>query len=295
MVNELVPLEADSFEVNVSPAKITVKNADLIKKSLVEYVKKYSGLVVTDETLQDSKTVKRQLNSLREQINRRRIDIHNDFDKPYNEFASEMKDWQAQIDAVLNPIKAGIKELDDQKKQQRADHVNDLLNEMAPNYDVDPDSITVDSSWLTAGISEIKRKKSIVAALKFKKADNDRIKANVEMITEYAKARDIDPAGWIVQAQQDNDTGLIKKQIDNEVKRRVEAETKQELDRKNKADYEEAMKNLEREKHGNTTVDTSTGEIVEQMVKFWVKGTPDVLRGVQKYLKDNNIEYGSVE
>lgn len=241
MVNELTALDENSFKVNVKPAEITVENADVLKKALIDYVDKFKGIVVTESTLKDAKDVKKKLNSLSKQIDRRRIDIHNNFDTPYNEFADEMKDWKSKINQVLDPINSGIKELDEQQKQKRADHVNDLLNEMASAYNVDPSTIMIDSSWLTASISEIKRKKSIADALKLKKADNDRIKANVELIAEYAKSHGIDPAGWIVQAKQDNDTELIKKQIDNEAIRRDQDAKKAEIDRQNKADYQKKL------------------------------------------------------
>lgn len=294
MVNELTALDENSFKVNVKPAEITVENADVLKKALIDYVDKFKGIVVTESTLKDAKDVKKKLNSLSKQIDRRRIDIHNNFDTPYNEFADEMKDWKSKINQVLDPINSGIKELDEQQKQKRADHVNDLLNEMASAYNVDPSTIMIDSSWLTASISEIKRKKSIADALKLKKADNDRIKANVELIAEYAKSHGIDPAGWIVQAKQDNDTELIKKQIDNEAIRRDQDAKKAEIDRQNKADYQKAIDKLNHQQQGNNSVNTETGEIVEKTIKFWVKGSPAKLKMVQKFLKDNEIEYGSV-
>ncbi len=294
MANEVATLDNLNFDVDFVPAEITITNAGILKQEIIDYAQKFNNLVVTEDTLPDSKNVKKQLTALRKSIDRQRIDIHNRYDQPYKDFATEIKEWQAEIDKVLVPIDKGIKELTEKQKQERADEVNALIQEMAPKYNVDPTSITIDSSWLTASISKTKREKEIASAMKLKKADNDRIQANIDMITEYAKARKIDPAGWISQVRNDNNIELIKNQIDDEVKRRDEDAKKAEIDRQNKADYKAAMENLKREQQGNNTVDKETGEIVEKTIKFWVKSTPEKLRGVQKYLQDNEIEYGSV-
>ena len=88
-----------------------------VKDQLKKALKKYDGLIVTEENLKSVKEDKKSLAALKAKINRFRIDEKKILLVPITEMEQNLKNLEAEIDSVLDPIKEGIKVYDDKKKQ----------------------------------------------------------------------------------------------------------------------------------------------------------------------------------
>lgn len=286
MAAEIVKNEQLNFSVDYEPTKIIINNQDKLEKALTAYISKYEGLVVSEATLPDDKKVKKELNSLKKQLNDKRIEIHKMFDQPYTDFKASIDGMISQIDEVVNPIDEGISKFEEQQKQQRLEDVKAEIAEMAPKYDVSIDEIEIEDAWLNKSLSKIKRTKAIADNMAYVRDQKQELANNILAVTKYADSKDIEPAGWVEQLKQGQDLSYVMQAIDHSVEERAK-----------KAAYEEAMKNVNTEQHGETTIDADTGEIQDKDYSFTLRltGTLSDLKAVRKFLDNSEIQWEKVE
>ncbi|WP_063697033.1 DUF1351 domain-containing protein [Pediococcus inopinatus] len=286
MAAEIVTNEQLNFSVDYQPTKIVINNQDKLERALKAYINKYSGLVVSEQTLPDDKKVKRELNSLKKQLNDKRIEIHKTFDQPYIDFKTSIDGMLSQIDEVVNPIDEGISKFEEQQKQQRLEDVKAEIAEMAPNYNVKPDEIEIDDSWLNKSLSKIKRTKVIADRMKYAQAQKKALNNSITAATEHAKSVGVEPDGWVEQLKQGQDLDWVIQAIDHSVEERAK-----------KAAYNKTMEDFNAEQHGETTIDANTGEIRDEDMTYVLKltGTKAELTAVRKFLDNSQIRWEKVE
>lgn len=91
-----------------------VINYDELKSSLMGWLTKYSGIVVTSDNLKDCKAMSKDLSRLSRNIDRYRIDKAKELSQPITDFQDQCKALKALIDDVKKPIDEGTN-LYDQK------------------------------------------------------------------------------------------------------------------------------------------------------------------------------------
>lgn len=303
MAAEIATSEQLDFSVDYQPTKIVINNQDKLEEALKAYVSRYQGLVVTEQTLKDDKKVKKELNSLKKQLNAKRIEIHKMFDQPYIDFKASIDGMLSQIDEVVNPIDEGISKFEGQQKQQRLEDVKAEIAEMAPNYNVKPDEIEIEDTWLNKSLSRTKRTKAIADNMAFVAGKKQELANNILAVTKYADSKDIEPAGWVEQLKQGQELTYVMQAIDHAAEQKeIEAEQARK-----QAEYDTAINTLRQEQVGDNTVDTSTGEIVtpdpvpaepttdQQSFVLKITATIDDLWKVRNFLDEHNIRYEKVE
>lgn len=254
MVNNLAELTDFDVRVQYEPAPIFIKDQDKLEKAVQETAEKYKSLIVTEDTAKSVKNSRAKLNDIKTKLNKKRIDIHNDYDEPYLKFKSDVDSLISEIDAVIYPIDRGLKELKDQQHQQRLEEVKAIIAESAPNYDVDPSEVEIDSSWLTESITKKKRLDGIIGAIVFIQKEQETLKQNIIAIKDYADMLNIEADGWIQQIKM----GQSLNDVMQSMKSAVDRKAKQEEARK-------AVQSIKTTQHNDVTVD-SNGEIVSETV-----------------------------
>lgn len=284
-MNEVTVDKQLDFSVEYKPTTIRINNQDKLNQAIDDYISRYAGLVVTEQTLADDKKVKQSLNSLKKQLNDKRIEIHKNFDQPYTDFKATIDDMIKRINDVIAPIDDGISVFEENQKQQRLDEVKALIVEMAPNYKVEPDEIEIDQSWLTKSISKKKRLNAIADAMTLKNQENKQLAEGITAIQNYAELLKIDAAGWIEQLKQGQDLSYLQEQMKHAAEEKA-----------NKLAYDEAVAKVKTEQQGNKTVDVDTGEIVKEtkVLTLEIIGTVDELWAVRHFLDQNEIQFKKV-
>lgn len=298
-MNEVATDEQLDFSVEYQPTKIVINNQDKLERALKAYINKYSGLVVSEQTLPDDKKVKRELNSLKKQLNDKRIEIHKTFDQPYIDFKASIDGMLSQIDEVVNPIDEGISKFEEQQKQQRLEDVKAEIAEMAPNYNVKPDEIEIEDTWLNKSLSRTKRTKAIADNMAFVAGKKQELANNILAVTKYADSKDIEPDGWVDQLRQGQDVSYVIIAIDNAVAKKKAAEEKAHK----QAEYQNEMDKLHQKQVGDVKIDTNTGEIVkdpiveDKQISCTLKITANIeqLWQVRNFLDDNHIKFETIK
>lgn len=265
MTKEVVVNGLD-FSVEFKESEITVSHKAEFEAGVKAYAAKYKDWAVSQDTLQDAKNVRAEMNKNNKRMDEKRKEIKDKFNKPLTEFEKWIKDQKAEIQKVIDPIDKGIKELEELEQEERRKKLMAEIEEIAPNYGVEVDEITINPSWsnkdnfTTKGKLNKKALNEICGEMKAVKAEKDQLEANKTLIANYAKAVGQEPESWVVQIENGATPQELMKQIDQAIKaknERLEQEQKQK-------EYEEAIAGMETSQVevGNKVVDEETGEII---------------------------------
>ena len=143
-----------SVKVNVGVGTIDF-NLQELKDNLAEEMKVYENLVVTEDTVKDSKKDLAMLRKASKELNDRKIAVKKEFLAPYTAFESEVKDAIAIIEKPISLIDAQIKEFELKQKMEKKDHLKEVFAAEVGGY---ADYMNFDSyfkdSWLNASTKD---------------------------------------------------------------------------------------------------------------------------------------------
>ena len=181
------------IEINKQLPVITM-NFEEVKASLVENMEKYKGIIVTEESLKDCKATQKDLAGLRNKLDTYRKDVKKEMEKPIKAFESDCKELIGLIAEVEAPIKSGILEFDNKRKEEKRKFADIKIFEICQKLNLEKkyaDQLTVLDKYLNLSASA----KSVVEdieqraeALKqqqnMDKVKAEMIKANIESALE---------------------------------------------------------------------------------------------------------------
>lgn len=280
-------LTLPDYRVEYLPTIISIQNYEQLQQTVNDYANKFNNMVVTDATEKDAKNIRAELRKVSAALDNRRKEIKKDFNQPYDEFAEKVNALRASLDQAIIPIDAGLKELEEQQRQARLAGVQDLIEEMAPNYGVNSSEIEVDPTWLNKTISKKKIVDGIAGTMVSIKKAKDKLATDISTITKYAEVQRVDPAGWVDQLKQGQDVDYLMTAIDKQVER--QAENQRQLEAK------AAEEQTHQENKGNSIVDTNTGEVVSHKVALMITTTIPKMELLKNFMDSNHIQYERVK
>jgi len=125
----------DIKTITEKPAIITI-NFEEIEKSLTETLKTYKGMVVIDSTLRMAKSKQKELAGLRNKIETFRKTKKKLLLAPVDAFETQCKSLVALIEQAEAPIKLGIAEFDDAKKEQKRITAAGIIGRIVAEYEL---------------------------------------------------------------------------------------------------------------------------------------------------------------
>lgn len=123
-----------------SQLPVIASNFLTVKATLIENIKKYQGMIVTEESLKDCKASQGDLAHLRVDIDNRRKEVKREISKPILAFEDQCKELIRLVEDTEKPIKEGIKVFDDKvregKKLVAENIIKTVIEEqkLAPKY-----------------------------------------------------------------------------------------------------------------------------------------------------------------
>ena len=287
--NEVV---LQDFSVNLTPTKITINNENELKQELESIADKYSGLIVTENNLKSVKSTRAKLNALNKGLDDKRKEIKSSYNAPLNEFEDKVKGYQAIINKSLEPISDGIKTLENSQREERKAHVQEVINEMAPEYDIDPTEIEIEKSWTNKTMTDIKLTRILSDGFNALKRKKDLFETNKKLVEEHCKYVGVEPAGWVSQLSDEYNATDVIKAIDQA----VEDKKQKELAEQKQIESEKAIQESKQQKIGSSVIDTETGEVIqddipsEYAVSIQLIGSKvDIIQAIQKINGLSNV------
>jgi hypothetical protein len=110
-------------------------NAEKIKAELVEGLKKYQGLVYTDENIAEAKKDMAELNKIKTDIDNQRKDVKKLIMKPYDEFEPTAKELIELIQSTRDTIEQQVSVYEQKRKEAKKQQIKDFYYKEI-NHDV---------------------------------------------------------------------------------------------------------------------------------------------------------------
>lgn len=263
-------LAETTISVEMETPEIKITNKEKLNALVDAVVKKYSGIVVTEDTLKECKKTLTELRKLSKELNAKRLEKQRQYETPVKEFKAQIDAYINQINDVISDIKQGTDEFEEKSKAEKQEAIQNLINEMAGNYGVDPETIEIDKKWLNKSTTMKKITEDIANQMK----EKQRLDDDWKIVKKYAQDK-----GLLADHYQTY-IGVfsafeIEKMIDEDADKKAEQDRSQ---------AEELM--------FAKAVDEETGEIKQaiQQVTFTIKGTEEQLNQVAAYLKSSGVE-----
>lgn len=288
--------------IDFKPAVISIKDKDAIIKRVKEYVKKYDGSIATEKTLAGDKKVLADLRKMSAAFEDKRKAVHKEIDEPYDVFATDIKEITTIIDTAIKPIAKSIDDLDVKIREERKEKALEVVADLAPQYEIDPDKVEFDEKWcnkLTPG----QLKKKIIAVLEMMQKDKLALQTEKDLVTEHATRYEIDPAGWVSQLNNEYHATDVIKAMDSYIEEQKQKEIQLAKQKEAQAAIEKAKAEASQTKVGDTIIDKETGEVVEPKPQLFnvtieLTGTQaDLIHAVQVMngLKEQGVTSKTVE
>lgn len=293
MSNELI--EKSSFGVDFQPAKIEMKNYEVMKNMVEQYAEKYQGLVFTRDEKAGALEARSELIAAKDTVESERKRIKQEAEKPIDKFDKSMRAIEALIEEPLNDVRDGIKQIEEEEKEERKEALNELLIEKTEGTGVSIDDIEKDDRWLNkgnwtsklnpTGKFEAEVENAVEAAVK----EKERKENEIRILEEFCKAQDIDPAGWISQLDYKDAMEVIN--LINLEKERKERLAKEQEEKKK--EHDEFIAKQQETLNEIDEIEEVEEETITNVIS--VTGTVSQLKALNEYLVTSGIEVEQVD
>lgn len=270
-----------SPSVTYKQAEVTINNYEALKEAVQAYADRYKGLTITEATFKEAKDTRTELRKVMKALNKKRIDIKKEAAEPILKFEAQVKSLVEIIDATRSEIDKGVKELEEQQRQAKLVHVQSLIDEMAPNYEVDANEVEIKSSWLNKSTTDKKIIDEIAGTMRDINRQKEKSATERKLIMLTCREHGLDPSGWYAMLDGVIDVNVVIEEIERYAKeKQQEAELKQKQQKAKLAEV------------NGKQVDTETGAVMvsKQVVSFKIKGTKEQLDSIAKFIVQSGIE-----
>lgn len=270
-------------------------NNEELKAEISEKMQDYKNLVFTEETIKEAKKDRANLNKLKNAFEDERKRIKRQCMAPYERFEAQVKELIALIEEPIRLIDAQIKEVEEQKRQEKRKGIEELFGSIGFQNFVTLDMV-FDEKWLNASVPmsriEEQMKSRMYEIGNGIMTIHNLPEFSFEAMEVYKKTLDLTQA--IQEGQRLSEIQKKKAAYEEEQRRKAE----EEKARKQEEEAEKASVNQQEEKQPEAVEERE--EPIEQPEKivrldFRVWGTREQIMGLRQYLIDNKIKFGKVE
>jgi hypothetical protein len=285
-------------------------NYEELKTGLTESLKKYQGLVYTDDTIKDAKTDRATLNKLKTALAAKRIELKKMYLEPYAKAENQIKELEAMIDEPTQAIDKQVKAYEELLKEEKRAEIEKLYEKVISS-DNKPlltlDKI-FDQKWLNKSTSMTqieqameKQDKKVTSDLN---AIHDMNTPHVnEMVAVYMDTLNISDV-----LRKKTELEKIQEQREEAERKRKEREEQARIEKERLAkeaetkpmyaseseDVIEEPEPVKEEPKAEQPQEEKQEEITVE-IKFCVWVTEEQKILLRDFLKNNNIKYGAVK
>ncbi|MDB8870868.1 DUF1351 domain-containing protein [Pediococcus acidilactici] len=284
-----------SSHVEFKPAELKLTNRDAIMDRAKEIRDQFKmdNPVITSENLAGNKLVLRDLKKQKKLLDEARLKVKREYNKPLEEFTSDIKKAQSIIDEAINPLETAVNDVEEKQKQERKQRIMDVATQIFDQYEVDIDELEFDKHWLNKTYQKTKRENEIIAQAVELRKQKDQLAKDAEAVNNLASGRNLDPEPFIQQLQNGIPLADVTQNIDAAAKQAEQRKEQQErLEIARKA-QEQAELKAKTKTVGNKRVNKETGEVVDEYrtFRFTAKVNIQQAKALVDFLKNNGIEY----
>lgn len=167
---------------NTTPAQVTF-NYDEINANLDEVLKKYSGLVFTDETVVECKKTITELKKGQKSLNAFKIKTKKELTEDITKFEAQCKLLSNKFDTVINPISNQADEFEVVRKEKKRTEIEALIEKLGEELeDKYYEQLVITDSMLNKGTKMKDITQDLTKQADLLLAEQNMEKANIELI-----------------------------------------------------------------------------------------------------------------
>lgn len=260
---------------DITPAIISFNNKELMAKTEAA-LKKYQGIIYTNDTMGEAKKDRADLNKFATALNSERLRIGKIYLTPYDKFKSEVDEVIGKVKEVVGAIDTQIKEYEDDKKAEKEEQIKELFNSKIGDF---KDFITYEKVANAKWLNTTTTMKSI-------EQDIDTVIANATNAMAAIEA---------LNAGADEDTIKAHYYRTLDLSLALQEHTRLLAERERIAAFkkqQEEAKKLEEEVAEPVAVEAHAQKLL--VLNFKVTCTLEQAKGLKAYLQANNINYEAI-
>lgn len=127
-------------------------NFEELNKQLDVELKRYKGVIVTEDDIKTAKAIMASLNNLIKAIDAKRIEVKKEFCAPYFEFDAQAKVLTQKVNNVRQEFDSQVKSFEEREKAEKKQGITDYFNSL--NFRLVPLEKLWDEKWLNKGCTE---------------------------------------------------------------------------------------------------------------------------------------------
>lgn len=225
--------------LTLEPAKVEF-NHEEIEKQLEESLKKYSGLVFTEDTATECRNTIAELRKGKRAVDQYRLKIKRELTAPVTEFENQCKALNKKFDEVINPLVEQHDAFEEQRKKEKEQKVWELIREVVEEFNLNEkhaSQIAFNPSYLNKSASLKSIKDDLTAQAERLQLEQQKKEADTQVIQSTAQLAneryDVSLSEMAyVRLLDFKEVSEIKKQIlddaQNEAEKRLEVEKRVE-------------------------------------------------------------------
>lgn len=209
-------------------------NFEQLKGQIAEKLKKYQGVVITEDGVKDAKKDRATLNKLKSALDNKRMEVKKEWNRPFDEFENKIKELIGMVDAPVKAIDVQIKGFEEQKKQEKAAGIRAFFgSEIGEFAELIPFDKIDNPRWLNASYKMTDIEKEISNSISKAKNNVGIIKAmglkcEQQMLDVYFRTLDMSAAMSEKTRWEEQQKRLKKYEEDRERKRQEKAQREAE-------------------------------------------------------------------
>lgn len=144
-------------------------NFEQLNSQLDIELKKFQGVVITEDQIMDAKKARANLNALAKAINDRKIQVKKEFCAPYIQFEDQVRVLTAKIKAVSSGIDDQVKQYELNEKAEKKRQIQDFFDQIG--FRLVPLDQIMDEKWLNKSCAEKQWKEQLSSRIEGIKVD----------------------------------------------------------------------------------------------------------------------------
>lgn len=286
--------EVELYGVDFTPSVITINGYEELESTVQGYANKYRGLVFEEDGLKSAKAVRAEMNGVIKSLDNKRKEVKKAYNEPLNAFEKRINKLNNQIKEVINPIDAGIKDLEERQRNEKqkevgkrvAEELENESNYVKENFEMDP-------KWCNQSVTMKKVAEEVAKAIEWLRREDEQIQKDILIISNYCKAVKVDSYAWLEMLKNEHSAPEVMKMIDNslaEAKRREQVENERQERIKQESYTELSVESLEDVYMEDDLDFLNIVEVEEHTVTLELTGTMDQLRALNDYINQLGLK-----
>lgn len=271
-------------------------NNEELKKELTESLKKYEGLVYSEDSIKSAKVDRATLNKFKEAIEAKRIEIKKQCLKPYDDFEKKVKEITTLVDKPILAIDGQVKAFEDKQKQEKKATITDFYNaNIGDLAELLPLSRIWNEKWLNATVKVKDVQTEITGAIAKVKADLEVItglKSEFELQIKDTYLKTLDLTAALAEKTRLEDQKAKMEEYNRIQAERAQAQKEKELEQVANRPLIEPKTVVHEVTEEVTPVASEELQITQLDFRVWA--TQEQLAALKSFLLANGIKYGKV-